>query len=270
MRLQQRARGRQRRQGRVHDPQLACHSGQAGRQDAGVPAGGDYLLGRGDECHVRFNSDWVSRQHCLVRLATRGRSSPPGQPQRHADQRPGLRGEQQLSEGDQIQVGPLTFEVTLEASVIEAMPEAPEPLHPEEDAAKRSGLEPALWRRRGRTRSRSGGRPDRRPQFQAARRPRGQQPGGRAAGGRARARARARARRSRARSCGLPRPRPAAARRPGPREGVRPEGTGGTGTAGGSGRATARSSGRVHGCRPGYRCEAVVRLRSAAVRSFFR
>ena len=33
---------------------------------------------------------------------------------------------------------PLTFEVTLEASVIEAVPEAPEPLHTEEDAAKRS------------------------------------------------------------------------------------------------------------------------------------
>ena len=41
----------------------------------GRPAGkiltfapGEYYLGRGDECHVRFNSDWVSRQHCLLRV----------------------------------------------------------------------------------------------------------------------------------------------------------------------------------------------------------
>jgi pSer/pThr/pTyr-binding forkhead associated (FHA) protein len=101
--------------------------------------GGDYLLGRGDECHVRFNSDWVSRQHCLVRVRDTGAIL------RDLGSRNGTlinglvcEGEQQLSDGDQIQVGPLTFEVTLEASVIEAMPEAPEPLLPEEDAAKPS------------------------------------------------------------------------------------------------------------------------------------
>jgi pSer/pThr/pTyr-binding forkhead associated (FHA) protein len=104
--------------------------------------GGDYLLGRGDECHVRFNSDWVSRQHCLVRVRDTGAIL------RDLGSRNGTlinglvcEGEQQLSDGDQIQVGPMTFEVTLEVAVIEATPEAPEPLHPEEDATRRSGLD---------------------------------------------------------------------------------------------------------------------------------
>src|SRR4029079_3221006 len=29
---------------------------------------GEYLFGRGAECHVRPNSEWVSRQHCLLRV----------------------------------------------------------------------------------------------------------------------------------------------------------------------------------------------------------
>jgi pSer/pThr/pTyr-binding forkhead associated (FHA) protein len=104
--------------------------------------GGDYFLGRGDECHVRFNSDWVSRQHCLVRVRDTGAVL------RDLGSRNGTlinglvcEGEQTLSDGDQVQVGPLTFEVMLESSAVEAAPEAPEPLHPEEDAAKRSGLD---------------------------------------------------------------------------------------------------------------------------------
>lgn len=29
---------------------------------------GQFVFGRGPECHVRPNSDWVSRQHCLLRV----------------------------------------------------------------------------------------------------------------------------------------------------------------------------------------------------------
>lgn len=29
---------------------------------------GEYLFGRGDECHVRPVSPWVSRQHCLLTI----------------------------------------------------------------------------------------------------------------------------------------------------------------------------------------------------------
>src|SRR6201993_772373 len=33
---------------------------------------GEFVFGRGEECHVRPNSDWVSRQHCLLRVAEDG------------------------------------------------------------------------------------------------------------------------------------------------------------------------------------------------------
>src|SRR5262249_56636681 len=33
---------------------------------------GEYVFGRGAECHVRPNSDWLSRQHCLLRITAEG------------------------------------------------------------------------------------------------------------------------------------------------------------------------------------------------------
>src|SRR5262249_18740111 len=99
--------------------------------------GGDYLFGRGDECHVRFNSEWVSRQHCLIRVRDDGAFL------RDLGSRNGTlingvicEGEQELADDDQVQVGPLTFEAKLEPSPAEAAPEATEPLHPEGDTAK--------------------------------------------------------------------------------------------------------------------------------------
>ena len=76
---------------------------------------GDYFLGRGQECHVRFNSDWVSRQHCLLRvladtasvrdLGSRNGTLVNGQ----------LVGQERfLNQGDQVQVGPVVFEVHLD------------------------------------------------------------------------------------------------------------------------------------------------------------
>ena len=45
----------------------------------GRPAGktltfpdGVYYFGRGAECHVRPNSEWVSRQHCMLRVSGEG------------------------------------------------------------------------------------------------------------------------------------------------------------------------------------------------------
>jgi pSer/pThr/pTyr-binding forkhead associated (FHA) protein len=73
---------------------------------------GQYYFGRGAECHVRPNSDWVSRQHCLLRVTREGAWL------RDLGSRNGtlvngelLAGERQLQMGDQIQVGPLVFEV---------------------------------------------------------------------------------------------------------------------------------------------------------------
>ncbi len=88
----------------------------------GRPAGkclhfprGDYYIGRGAECQVRPDSEWVSRQHCLLRVAEDGAFL------RDLGSRNGtlvngelLHAERRLADGDRIQVGPLVFEVRLD------------------------------------------------------------------------------------------------------------------------------------------------------------
>jgi len=76
---------------------------------------GNYFFGRGDECHVRPNSAMVSRQHCLLRVTADAVFL------RDLGSRNGtlvngvlLSSEQQLQPGDQIQIGPLVFELHLE------------------------------------------------------------------------------------------------------------------------------------------------------------
>jgi pSer/pThr/pTyr-binding forkhead associated (FHA) protein len=77
--------------------------------------GGEFLFGRGPECHIRPDSDWVSRQHCMLRVDGQGAFL------RDLGSRNGtlvngerLVGERQLSHRDEVQVGPLMFEVELE------------------------------------------------------------------------------------------------------------------------------------------------------------
>src|SRR5579885_1081584 len=72
---------------------------------------GEHLFGRGAECQIRANSDWVSRQHCLLR------DTPDGAFLRDLGSRNGtlvngerLIGERRLQPGDQLQVGPLVFQ----------------------------------------------------------------------------------------------------------------------------------------------------------------
>jgi pSer/pThr/pTyr-binding forkhead associated (FHA) protein len=76
---------------------------------------GDYYFGRGPECHVRPDSDWVSRQHCLLRVTADGVFL------RDLGSRNGtlvngmlVTADQRLAHGDQVQIGPLVFEVFLE------------------------------------------------------------------------------------------------------------------------------------------------------------
>jgi pSer/pThr/pTyr-binding forkhead associated (FHA) protein len=88
----------------------------------GKPAGktillpqGDYIMGRGPECYLRFNSDMVSRQHCVLRvdkdhalvrdLGSRNGTLVNGSL---------LAGDHVLAQGDNIQLGPVVFEVFLE------------------------------------------------------------------------------------------------------------------------------------------------------------
>jgi len=76
---------------------------------------GEFVFGRGSECHIRPNSDWVSRQHCMLHV------TPDGVRIRDLGSRNGtlvngtrVVGERPLQHGDQLQVGPLVFEVQLD------------------------------------------------------------------------------------------------------------------------------------------------------------
>lgn len=73
---------------------------------------GEYVFGRGPECHVRPNSEWVSRQHCILRV-TSGGIFIRDLGSRNGTLVNGTRviGERQLASGDQVQVGPLVFSV---------------------------------------------------------------------------------------------------------------------------------------------------------------
>jgi pSer/pThr/pTyr-binding forkhead associated (FHA) protein len=88
----------------------------------GRPAGktilfgpGDYFLGRGPECYLRFNSEWVSRQHCLLHVGTtHGMVRDLGSRNGTLVNGVLLAGEHTLSQGDLVQIGPVVFEVSLE------------------------------------------------------------------------------------------------------------------------------------------------------------
>jgi pSer/pThr/pTyr-binding forkhead associated (FHA) protein len=75
---------------------------------------GEYVFGRGTECHIRPNSDWVSRQHCMLRVTADGlyvrdlgsRNGTLVNGKRILDER-------RLEPHDQLQVGPLVFEVQM-------------------------------------------------------------------------------------------------------------------------------------------------------------
>jgi pSer/pThr/pTyr-binding forkhead associated (FHA) protein len=91
-------------------------------------ARGEFVFGRGVECHVRPNSEWVSRQHCLLRVTEEGVHL------RDLNSCNGtlingtrLRGECRLAHGDKLQVGPLVFQILLDepAPVTAPRPSSP-------------------------------------------------------------------------------------------------------------------------------------------------
>lgn len=75
---------------------------------------GEYIFGRGKECHLQPNSDWVSRQHCMMRVE---------------DERVTLRDlgstngtlvngqlvteEREMRDGDVLQLGPMVLQVLI-------------------------------------------------------------------------------------------------------------------------------------------------------------
>lgn len=95
---------------------------------------GDYFLGRGPECHIRFDTDWVSRQHCLLRV------TPFQATLRDLGSRNGtlingqlLTSEQLLCHGDVIGIGTVLFTVHLEAVPPTLAPGEHLPLDPSAD-----------------------------------------------------------------------------------------------------------------------------------------
>src|SRR4051812_13619241 len=80
---------------------------------------GEFVIGRGSECHIRPNSDWVSRQHCLLRV-TRSTAHIRDLGSTNGTLINGVRviGERKLIDGDQVQVGPLVFEARMEESIL--------------------------------------------------------------------------------------------------------------------------------------------------------
>ena len=79
----------------------------------GFPCG-EFVFGRGGECHIRPNSSWVSRQHCMLRVTeTAVQLRDLGSTNGTLINGKRLVGEQMLANGDQIQIGPLVFELRL-------------------------------------------------------------------------------------------------------------------------------------------------------------
>ncbi len=86
---------------------------QAGREVI-IPVS-EFLIGRGEECHLRPRSDAISRQHCAIvvsdkQVVVRDLGSKNGSYLN--GQR--IEGEHVVESGDQFQVGPLEFEIVIE------------------------------------------------------------------------------------------------------------------------------------------------------------
>ncbi len=87
-------------------------------------APGRFLFGRGAECHVRPDSDWVSRQHCLLTVTVDSiHLKDLGSTNGTLVNGHRLMGELPLAHGDTIQLGPLVLQVSLpaHAALLEAV-----------------------------------------------------------------------------------------------------------------------------------------------------
>ena len=100
-------------------------------------ANGEYVFGRGPECHVRPNSELVSRQHCLLRVGDAGVCV------RDLGSTNGtlvngelVRTEQDLHDGDVLQVGNVLLEVMLRPDTALAGTHGDAALCPSSDTAE--------------------------------------------------------------------------------------------------------------------------------------
>ena len=85
---------------------------------------GEYVVGRGAECHIRPDSEWVSRQHCTLTVtAEHVHLKDLGSTNGTLVNGNRLIGERDIVHGDTIQVGPLVLQVRMAAqeAVLEAL-----------------------------------------------------------------------------------------------------------------------------------------------------
>jgi len=99
---------------------LCVIKGRPAGKSLAFPAG-EYFIGRGAECHVRPDSDWVSRQHCRLRV-TGDNAFLKDLGSRNGTLVNGvlIGREQQLKDGDEVQLGPLVFRVQFDDSPVPA------------------------------------------------------------------------------------------------------------------------------------------------------
>lgn len=80
---------------------------------------GEFVFGRGPECHVRPNSELVSRQHCLLRVSDKGvQVRDLGSSNGTLVNGSRVVEETYLRNGDVLQLGPLAFQLVLEEDVV--------------------------------------------------------------------------------------------------------------------------------------------------------
>jgi pSer/pThr/pTyr-binding forkhead associated (FHA) protein len=73
---------------------------------------GEFIFGRGPECHLRPNSEWVSRQHCLFRVADTGvHIKDLGSTNGTVINSTRVIGERRLASGDLLQLGQLVLDL---------------------------------------------------------------------------------------------------------------------------------------------------------------
>ena len=95
-------------------------------------APGEFVFGRGPECAIRPNSDWVSRQHCLMRVeANKVSLRDLGSTNGTLVNGRLLTGERDLQDGDTLQLGPLVLQVLISELPTVADPHASETVQEE-------------------------------------------------------------------------------------------------------------------------------------------
>ena len=124
------------------------HGTNAG-QEVAIP-GQRFLIGRGEDCHLRSGSEMISRHHCAIvvdqsYVAIRDFGSKNGTYVNNER----VVGECELKSGDQLRVGPLEFEVSLRQGELAGKKKPP--VHNPKEAAQRTaagqpeGFDVAQW-----------------------------------------------------------------------------------------------------------------------------